>query len=140
MPQRRPSGILRGMAAQARRILVGFDGSESAQRALDIAAHLTGYGSILSVVSVARDGEGTQDLLTQAHDRLLAQHVTATYVHRVGEPGDELVETARELDADLVIVGRCGAQARRHPVPVPGSVSAKVVRSAPCDVLVVRSG
>jgi len=126
------------MAAQARRILVGFDGSEAARRALDIAAHLTGYGSNLAVVSVARDGEsGTDGLLTQAHERLLGQQVTATYLQRVGEPADELVEAARELGADLVIVGRCGARARRQSVP--GSVSAKVVRGAPCDVLVVRS-
>jgi len=124
------------MAAQARRILVGFDGSEAARRALDIAAHLTGYGSNLAVVSVARDGEsGTDGLLTQAHERLLGQQVTATYLQRVGEPGDELVEAARELQADLVVVGR--RSATKLARPMLGSVSAKVVRGAPCDVLVV---
>ncbi|WP_424697385.1 universal stress protein, partial [Gaiella sp.] len=53
----------------------------------------------------------------------------------VGEPAVELVDAARELDADLVVLGRRSRSLRRV---VLGSVSAKVVRDAPCDVLVVR--
>jgi nucleotide-binding universal stress UspA family protein len=61
--------------------------------------------------------------------------VTATYVQRIGDPADEIVGAADELGADLVIVGRRGGKdAARHE---PGSVSADVVRRAPCDVLVV---
>jgi nucleotide-binding universal stress UspA family protein len=125
------------MAAQARKILVGFDGSEAAWRALDVAARLTGYGSWLSVVAVAGDGNGSRrGLLDQAHDRLLGHQVTATYIERVGEPAHELVEAARELGTDLVVVGRRGGTPDGEPIP--GSVSAEVVRTAPCDVLVVR--
>jgi nucleotide-binding universal stress UspA family protein len=125
------------MAAQARKILVGFDGSEAAHRALDVAAQLTGYGSTLAVVSVGRDGgRDAGDLLTEARECLLRRQVTATYLQRVGEPADELVEAARELEADLVVVGRRGRRALRRPIP--GSVSAQVVRRASCDVFVVR--
>jgi nucleotide-binding universal stress UspA family protein len=120
------------MSAQAKRILVAYDGSETAERALDTAAQLVGYGSTLTVVSVASHGApGMRARLDAARERLLRRQVTATYVERVGEAADEIVEAAREFDADLVVIGR------REP-PVEGSVSAEVVRQAPGDVLVVR--
>ena len=126
---------MRVMAARARRIVVGYDDSESAQRALDRAADLTGYGSTLTVVSVtSEDGPMSEEPLEHARERLLRRHVTATYLQPVGEPAAELVGTARELEADLVVVGRRSHSLRRL---VLGSVSADVVRSAPCDVLVV---
>jgi nucleotide-binding universal stress UspA family protein len=129
--------ILPSMAAQARRILVGFDGSEAAWRALDVAAQLTGYGSTLAVATVASEGNGgVRNLLDAAHERLLEQHVTATYVGKVGDPAEELVCLAHELGADLVVVGRRGE--RSDGAPLTGSVSAEVVRDAPCDVLVIR--
>jgi nucleotide-binding universal stress UspA family protein len=125
------------MAAQARRIVVGFDGSDAAWRALDVAAQLTGYGSTLAVVSVAREGNGSaRGLLDAAHERLLQQRVPATYVDRVGEAAAELVSAARQLEADLVVVGRRGETS--DGAPLPGSVSADVVRDADCDVLVIR--
>jgi nucleotide-binding universal stress UspA family protein len=124
------------MAAQARRIVVGYDDSESSQRALDRAADLAGYGSTLTVVSVAPEGEDyAPGPLENARERLLRRHVTATYLQPVGEPADELVGAAQELDADLVVVGRRNRSLRRL---VLGSVSAGVARQAPCDVLIVR--
>ena len=44
---------------QPKSIVVGFDGSQGARRALDAAAHLIGYGSTLTVVSVDPSGEPT---------------------------------------------------------------------------------
>lgn len=116
------------MRDRPRKILVGYDGSEAAQRALDAAAGLAGYGSTLAVVSVAANGGGA-GRIGGARERLLRRHVTARYLEPVGDPAEMLVETARALEADLVVVGR-----RRNL----GSVSAEVVRNAPCDVLVVR--
>ena len=40
------------MAARARKIMVGYDGSDASTRALDVAADLVGYGSTLAVVTV----------------------------------------------------------------------------------------
>ena len=124
------------MSARARKIIVGYDDSEASQRALERAADLTGYGSTLTVVSVAHEnGDYSADHLAKARARLLSRLVTATYLQPVGEPADELVAAATELDADLVVVGR------RSEGPltrlVLGSVSGDVVRRAPCDVLVV---
>ena len=124
------------MSAQARRIVLGFDGSEASWRALDVAARMTGYGSTLAVVSVSREGNGSvRPLLDGAHERLLGHQVAATYVEKIGEPAEELVTAARELGADLVVVGR---RAGSDDEPFPGSVSAEVVRDAHCDVLVIR--
>jgi nucleotide-binding universal stress UspA family protein len=53
-----------------------------------------------------------------------------------GDAGEAILRVARERDADLVVIGAHGRNfvARQ----VVGSVAAKVVRFAPCDVLVVR--
>ena len=97
---------------------------------------LAGYGSTLTVVSVAADGGRYQPgPLDLAREQLVRRQVSATYLQPVGEPAAELVEAARELDADPPILGRRSRSLRRL---VLGSVSARVVRQAPCDVLVVR--
>jgi nucleotide-binding universal stress UspA family protein len=116
------------MAAQPRRIIVGFDGTEGARRALESAIELMGYGSALTVVAVADEGgNGGRDVLATAREFLLGRLVTATYIQRIGEAAEELVGAADELNADLVIVGRRGGQ--DGPRREPGSVSADVVRS-----------
>ena len=113
--------------------MVGFDGSESATRALDTAADLTGYGSTLAVVTVVGDGTG-EATTASARDLLQRRHVEARYHEVSGEPAEELVR-AHELDADLIVVGRRSRSPLRRLL---GSVSARVVRRAHCDVLVVR--
>jgi nucleotide-binding universal stress UspA family protein len=111
------------MAARPRKIMVGYDGSDVSRRALDAAADLVGYGSTLSVVTV-KNGEVGSRMTGDAHARLLDRNVEARYHETTGEPAEQLVEKATELGADLVVVG--------------GSASSRVVRHAPCDVLVVR--
>ena len=58
------------------------------------------------------------------------------YVHaRIGKPADEILDLARQVGADLIIVGSKGAGVERL---VLGSVSEKVVREAGCTVEVAR--
>jgi nucleotide-binding universal stress UspA family protein len=123
------------VAPRSRRILVGYDGSESAQRALDAAADLAGYGSTLTVVSVA-DGHAADGLLEDAREQLLRRHATADYVSHSGDPAHELIDACQELESDLLVVGRRQQGPLRRLVL--GSVSAQVVNRAPCDVLIVR--
>jgi nucleotide-binding universal stress UspA family protein len=51
-----------------------------------------------------------------------------------GLPGRVLVETARELDAELVVLA---SRKGRSPSRLLGAVSQYVLRNAPCPVLVV---
>jgi len=118
--------------------VVGYDGSESAKRALDRAAGLTGYGSLLTVVTVASSPselKKSSSLLAEATDRLLVQRVFARPLERVGNATDELIATVQELDADLLIVGNGKNALQRFLL---GSVSTALVHRAPCDVLVTR--
>lgn len=122
------------MATRARRILVGYDGSDASERALNAAADLVGYGSTLSVVTLQVGGPDGSTTAT-AREQLLRRHVEARYHEKGGEPAEALLESARELDADLIVIGRRNGGALPAPIE---SVSSKVVRDAPCDVLVVR--
>ena len=53
-----------------------------------------------------------------------------------GKPAEEIVNLARGLEADLIIIATHGYKGLMHLVM--GSTAEKVVRSAPCPVLVVR--
>jgi nucleotide-binding universal stress UspA family protein len=52
-----------------------------------------------------------------------------------GDPAVVLVEVAREVAADLMVVGRRGGDFVARTLL--GSVAQRVVQQAPCDVLVV---
>ena len=120
------------MATAAKNILVGYDGTDSGRRALAAAADLAGYASTISVAAITSENGAAVEasvLLSEARDELLRRHVLGRYLASSGNPAEALVEKARELRADLVVVGRTlGATA---------SVSAQVGGSAPCDVLIV---
>jgi nucleotide-binding universal stress UspA family protein len=120
------------------KIVVGYDGSESAGRALDRAAELSGYGTQLTVVSVARDSNGFEQirrLLSEASERLLRLRTFAQLDERVGDPAEQLIAAVGERGADLLIVGNGKTALQRLLL---GSVSTKLVHDAPCDVLVTR--
>jgi nucleotide-binding universal stress UspA family protein len=130
------------------RILVGFDGSEASRRALVHAAELVGSGGSLDVINVigsqpvsARidslgDGERRrqQKVLRDARLLLGEFEVRMTPHTAVGDPTNEIRAVAEESGAGVIVVGR-GSGVRRL---IDGSVSARLVRRAPCDVLVVH--
>jgi universal stress protein A len=55
---------------------------------------------------------------------------------RMGLPAHEIVEAAKELDVDLIIIATHGYTGWKHFAI--GSTAERVVRAAPCPVLVVR--
>lgn len=132
------------------RIVVGYDGSESAKRALERAADHAGNADRVVVVAAAephaRTGIETGSHLdpSEIHQRrsdleeaqrfLSERGIDAEPVEAQGDPGAVIVEAAK--DADLIVVGSRGL----NPVQrlLLGSVSSKVVHRAECDVLVVR--
>lgn len=54
-----------------------------------------------------------------------------------GGPYIEIVRLAKQIDADLIVIGAHGTSDRKPMLM--GSVAEKVVRDAPCSVLTVRA-
>ena len=65
-----------------------------------------------------------------------SRHVRATSTIRTGIATHEIVEAAKELDVDLIIIATHGFTGWKYFAI--GSTAERVVRAAPCPVLVVR--
>ena len=141
-------------------ILLAIDGSEEAElaalRAVDIAEKT---GSELHVVHVGvlptflesypgtlgysgklyeQIEEDSRELLRELSWRVKMAGGTVAGTHlRMGAVDLEIVALAKELGADLIVMG-CRGHRRIRRV-IEGSVSNGVIRHAPCPVLVVRS-
>ena len=134
-----------------RRILLCYDGSAEARRALErvgeIASVVPGRVTVVSVADPIypsppytgyadpEEEQAHRRLLEEAAEDLRGRGVDATTVEQVGNAAAAILDAARN-GADLVVVGS------RHRGLIKrllfGSVSAEVVVEAPCDVLVVR--
>jgi nucleotide-binding universal stress UspA family protein len=132
------------------RVVVGYDGSDSAKRALQRVVDFAGNPDRILVVAAAeshaRTGiakgshldpsevEQRRGDLEEAQQFFSERGIEAEAVEAQGDPGAVIVEAAK--DADLVVVGTRGL----NPIErlLLGSVSSKVVHRAPCDVLIVR--
>jgi nucleotide-binding universal stress UspA family protein len=136
-----------------RTIVVGVDGSDDAQRALAVAAELAGAvdGEVVAVHArgllerfeagpaegPACDADPIRCRFEQEWCRPLdVAGVPSRRVLREGAPVVVLLDVAREVDADLVVVGRRGSGA---PIGAGalGSTSAQVVDGADRPVVVV---
>jgi nucleotide-binding universal stress UspA family protein len=155
-----------GYVAGMKTILVGYDGTRSAEQALRRASELAhAFGSRVVVVSVAGPdpvppdgafglmpyydlGAGasaerrTDEELWNRHRAEVQQlfagaGVDVEFAGVIGFPVEEIVEVAEQQKADLIVVGT------REPGWLErifgGSVSAGVARHARCDVLIVHT-
>ena len=141
-----------------KKILVAVDFSEPSHKALQTAAQISAdTGAELVLVHVWRPNSHTygglvfpvtfaEDYIKDAAEKLtgLRGVAEAAGAKRVatevltGAPWHEVIEMVRKDDSfDLIIVGSHGLTGFKHVLL--GSVAEKIVRHAPCPVLVVRS-
>lgn len=131
-----------------KRVLIAYDGSSPAQRALVHATELVRPDDEVTVINVMPEPgissrleppkglEQQRSVLNEA-ERLLEVHgIEARTIASTGDVAAEVLAAAQRVAADVIVV------ARRHGhVPhVLGSISGRIVRGAGCDVLVVHEG
>lgn len=148
------------MESPLKKIICPVDFSEPSERALAQAVSLAKLNeaelTILTVVQpmpATIGGEGTllselrplpdlmadtaQEYLAKMRERYCGDILERTDLQvAVGIPFVEIVRAAREAEADLIVMGSHGRTGLEHLLI--GSVAERVVRKAPCSVLVVR--
>jgi universal stress protein A len=133
-----------------RKILVPIDFSDCSKKALAYAIPFARqFGAELNLLHVVEpypavpemapfDAETTEDgrLELEALRKELGNAVSCSTLVRLGAPPTEITSAARDLDADLIVISTHGRKGLSRMFL--GSTAEKVVRSAPCPVLIVR--
>lgn len=138
-------------------ILLTTDFSDTSKRAFPLARHLaTALGAKLLLAYVEEDRlppltleytdigleeivERQQQRAERELERLVKEEFADLDVERTmanGIPHREIVELAERLEADLIVMATHGRGFISHAIL--GSTTERVVRRAPCPVLVVR--
>ena len=136
-----------------RRILLGYDGSNSARHALDFAVDLARrFGAELHVLAVARPPEFGGEVETESviensrrhyervlepvKARLANDSIKAVFHVVVGHPAEQVVRYAELQGIDHIVVGHRGHTLFERWLI--GSVARQVIAYAHCAVTVVR--
>jgi len=138
-----------------RKILLAFDGSEGAKRALETGLELVRlHGAELWALAVeerlprfsATIDEAKEEkefanryygqLLEAAAARALEAGVELKTLLKPGHPAQTIVQVAQEGQFDLILVGHTGLSGVW--AKFLGTTAEKVSRHAPCSVLIVR--
>lgn len=69
-------------------------------------------------------------------EQLRKEGLSVESLFKEGVPSIEIVRTAKEINADLIVLGTHGRRGLSHVVM--GSVAERVSREAPCPVFIVR--
>jgi nucleotide-binding universal stress UspA family protein len=123
-------------ARRSERTLLAYDGSASAQRALRRTATMHRDGDDLSVIHVSESGDDPEGHLAGACRLLAERGIDAKPISGQGKnPARAICVTAERDDFDTIVVGR--RNLRDAGLLLLGSVAARVVSGAGCDVVVV---
>jgi nucleotide-binding universal stress UspA family protein len=144
-----------------RSIVVGTDGSDTAQKAVDAAVELAKLtGARLELVSayepvssarlraearqvpadlqwMVNPREDVDATLSEAAERVADSGAEARTYPREGDPADAILDVAEELGSDLIVVGNKGMTGAKRFLL--GSVPNKVSHHAPCSVMIIRT-
>jgi nucleotide-binding universal stress UspA family protein len=124
-----------------RTVVVGSDGSASANVAVQAAADLAGrFAAVLHVVSAYRESEertAALAALAAAETDLAARGLKARCHARRADTAAALADVAAAHSADVIVVGSKGLTG---PAWLLGSVPSAISRRAACSVMIVRTG
>ncbi|OPZ68512.1 MAG: Universal stress protein [bacterium ADurb.Bin478] len=133
----KPLMVVKKEPRPIQRILLGYDGSEHANRALQQSAHLADTCQAkLTVVCVSDDLEAGTHYCQEAEE-YLESYAGQVYTQVIaGEPSRQLVAYAQSQSMDLIVIGAFGRSRIRQAIL--GSTTEHILRFSTCPVLLVK--
>lgn len=137
-----------------KKILLAYDGSENAKKALNVGislskqyeaklcaisvVHLPDYGATVGEVEEAKNEgkEYYEKLLDEASKKASQAGVELERKVVFGHPADTIISYAGSQNIDLIVMGPRGISNIQKFLL--GSVSNKVVHHSPCNVMLVK--
>ncbi len=142
------------------RIIAPVDGSTHSEYALQALAHLAPPEELVLLHAIhlpdfnyalitpalrkdilsdleAKARDAGEHILTKAHEQLSSNFSQIQQVHQVGHPVNVILDTARSMKCDFIVLGARGL----GPVKelVIGSTSHRVLTHAPCSVMIIKA-
>ena len=137
-----------------KKILLAYDGSENAKKALSVGislskkyeaqlsalsvVHLPDYGATVGEIEEAKN-EGKdyyEKLLDEADKKARQEGIELEKKVLFGHPADTIINYAASQNIDLIIIGPRGMSNIQKFLL--GSVSSKVVHYSPCKVMLIK--
>ncbi|MEE9200494.1 MAG: universal stress protein [Candidatus Brocadiales bacterium] len=119
-----------------RHMVVAYDGSEAAQRAIEASVTIAGLqDSKIDVLTVAGNPEDAVEPQTEAREYLAPHELKASFFVESGKPWEVIAAHAGKVDAGLIVMGAFGTN--RIKELIFGSTTMHVLENAECPVLLV---
>ncbi|WP_404378834.1 universal stress protein [Caenispirillum salinarum] len=134
---RRPVLVASRAFKPIEKVLIAFDGSPSARRAVEaIGRSPLLKGLTCHVLSVGYEGSERKSQLTWATDTLKANGIDAEAVTRQGDADDVITAYVRDEDINLMVMGAYGHSRIRSFIV--GSTTTTMIRTCKIPLLMVR--
>lgn len=117
------------------RLVVAYDGSKFARTALKTGAAMSAEFNIALHLLVVGDAR-MEETMEEAVKYLEAHQPQVERVRREGDPGEVITGYAREIQADLLVMGAYGHTKMRELFT--GSTTSFAINHSPCPVLLAR--
>jgi nucleotide-binding universal stress UspA family protein len=121
-----------------KKILIAYDGSENASKALSLAAFFASKLELpLCILNVNDSPQNARTLLDEAKE-YLGVHKIPLLEEKVtkGDPAEKIVQISNELGVDLIIMGSYGHSRIREAIL--GSTTVQTMRKSTIPVLMAR--
>jgi nucleotide-binding universal stress UspA family protein len=135
------------------RIMVAYDGSDGARRALQRVPSIARDGDVVALVGVeppipggaamadnpdasTNAVEAMRAAMDEAVEFLAGKGIKASVVQLNGHVHDEIIQAAEAGNFDILVVGSRNERGLRRMIL--GSTTSKIAHDAPCDVYIVH--
>ncbi len=122
-------------------IVVATDGSPTAAQAIakgvELASTIGAELRLVGAYESSKDQQRLETALSQAADDVRKAGLDVETYARPGDPVDVVIDTAKELGADLIIVGNLGMKSAKRFILAP--IPDKISHRAECSVLVANT-